>query len=157
MTGYISELRRLVGSHPLLQCGASVIIPNSEGSVLMLRRSDNGCWCFPGGAVEPGEAVEDAARREALEETGLIVDRLSLWGVFSGPALHYVYPNGDEVHNVDIVYRATSYRGGIRVDGEATEARFFPITRLPQEISPPVVPVVQELRQRGLAVWPPSL
>lgn len=50
----------------------------------MLKRSDNNCWCFPGGAIELGEKVEDAAKREVAEETGLQVKALELFGVFSG-------------------------------------------------------------------------
>ena len=52
-------------------CGAS-IITYKEGKVLLQKRKDNNCWGYHGGAVEMGEKVEDAARRELFEETGAI-------------------------------------------------------------------------------------
>lgn len=49
----------------------------------MQQRQDDGTWSYPGGRVEIDETVEDAARREVLEESGLIVGKLELLGVFS--------------------------------------------------------------------------
>ncbi|WP_410769427.1 NUDIX domain-containing protein [Fontibacillus sp. BL9] len=79
MKDYIKDMRNIVGSRPILMCGASVIIYNSTGQVLMLHRTDNDSWCFPGGAIELGEKIEEAAIREAFEETGLAVDNLNLF------------------------------------------------------------------------------
>ncbi|MDD3244198.1 MAG: NUDIX domain-containing protein, partial [Eubacteriales bacterium] len=85
MSGYIMDLRQLVGHRPLLQCGASVIVENDKGEVLLQRRADNHLWGYCGGSVELYEVVEDAARRELLEETGLCARELTMLGVFSGP------------------------------------------------------------------------
>ena len=55
---------------------ASAVVKNAEGQVLLVLRAnepDAGCWTIPGGHVEPGETLEDAAVREAFEETGLRV------------------------------------------------------------------------------------
>ena len=71
MSEYILDLRKIVGHRPLLQVGASVIVENELGQVLLQRRADNHCWGYAGGSVELDEVVEDAARRELLEETGL--------------------------------------------------------------------------------------
>ncbi len=104
MTRYIEELRSRVGNYPLIMLGSAVCVFDSHERLLLLRRTDNGYWGLPGGAMEPGESLEDTARRETREETGLEVARLSLMGVFSGPELHYRYPNGAEVYNVTAVY-----------------------------------------------------
>lgn len=85
--GYFEGLRPLVGHRPLLLVGVANLIVDSYNRLLLLKRSDNGCWGQPGGAVEPGEIVETAARREVREETGLEVGEKSLFGVFSGPEL----------------------------------------------------------------------
>lgn len=143
MNTYIQEMRRHIGRKPLLLCGASVLVFNGRDEVLMLRRSDNGQWCFPGGAVEPGETTEETAARELAEETGLAAEGLELFQVFSGKDLHYIYPNGDEVYIVDVVYLCRSYKGEVRVDTESREYRFFPAAELPGDISPPVWPVVE--------------
>jgi 8-oxo-dGTP pyrophosphatase MutT (NUDIX family) len=148
MLEYIKEMRSHIGHRPLLLCGASVILFDSEGRVLMEQRSDNGSWCFPGGAVEPGERVEEAVQREVLEETGLTVDGLELFGVFSGEELHYIYPNKDEVYIIDIVYSAAYMDGVLRLNDESKAAAFFRISELPPDISPPVIPIVRELKKR---------
>lgn len=104
MTEYMKFLRGYVGQQPLLQCGASVIVENEAGELLLQLRTDNHCWGYPGGSVELGESVEETAKRELFEETGLVAEELVLFSVFSGEELYYIYPNGDEVHNIDIVY-----------------------------------------------------
>lgn len=133
------DLRKLVGHRPLLQVGASVIVENDRGEVLLQKRTDNHCWGYAGGSVELDEVVEEAARRELYEETGLIAEDLTLFGVFSGKDTHYVYPNGDEVSNVDIVYLCKSYSGALKKqDSEVEELRFFPADALPETLSPPI-------------------
>lgn len=71
MSGYIMDLREVVGARPLILAGAGVIIVDNEGRILLQHRSDNGDWGIPGGSMELGESFEEAARREVLEETGL--------------------------------------------------------------------------------------
>ena len=145
MSEYIMELRRQVGHRPLLQVGASVIVENEKGEVLLQKRADNHCWGYAGGSVELDEVVEDAAKRELFEETGLIAQELTLFGVFSGKQTHYVYPNGDEVSNVDIVYLCKSYSGQLKCqESEVEELRFFPPDALPENLSPPIrVPLLR--------------
>ena len=139
MSGYIMDLRKTLGHRPLLQVGASVIVEDDRGRILLQRRSDNHLWCYAGGSVELDEEVEAAAKRELLEETGLVANRLTLFGVFSGKDTHYVYPNGDEVSNVDIVYLCNDYSGELRCQAEEVEElRFFEIDKLPDNLWAPV-------------------
>lgn len=134
------DLRKIVGHRTLLQVGASVILEDKQGRVLLQKRTDNHCWGYPGGSTELDERVEDAAARELYEETGLVAEHLELFGVFSGKELHYIYPNGDEVSNVDIVFICTAYSGVLRRDKEETEAlAFFELGKLPENLSPPIV------------------
>lgn len=139
MTDYIQSLRGLIGHAPIMQVGASVILLNAENEVLLQRRADNGMWGYHGGSVELGEALEEAAARELREETGITARSLELYGVFSGPELRYVYPNGDEVYNVDVVYVCRDWSGEpVPQAGEVNELRFFPLESLPEDISPPI-------------------
>lgn len=151
MANYILDLRKTVGHRPLLQVGASVIVENDRGEILLQRRADNGCWGYCGGSVELDEKVEEAAARELFEESGLYAEKLELFGIFSGPETHYVYPNGDEVSNVDIVYICRIYTGELRSQqGEVMELRFFAHTDIPENISPPIRPAIRkwvEMRQ----------
>lgn len=139
MSNYIMDLRKIVGHRPLLQVGASVIIENAHQQILLQLRTDNHCWSYPGGSVELDEEVEEAAKRELFEETGLIAHELELFGIFSGKDTHYIYPNGDEVSNIDIVYLCRNYSGTIQCqEGETEELCFFSIEDIPENLSAPV-------------------
>lgn len=145
MSNYILDLRKLVGKRPLLQVGASVIIVNGKGQILLQKRADNGMWGYHGGSVKLDERTEDAAKRELLEETGLIAEELELFGVFSVKDYHYTYPNGDEVSNIDIVYICKKFSGKlVKQDNEVTELKFFSVDELPENIFSPNKPVLQE-------------
>ena len=61
---YIQQLRQLIGHRPILMLGAVTLVLNEENHLLMMRRTDTGDWGIPGGAVELGEVIEDAAKRE---------------------------------------------------------------------------------------------
>ncbi len=145
MSNYIAELRKLIGNRPIIMVGASVIVEDVQGKILLQLRTDNHCWGYAGGALEPGEATEVAAKRELLKETGLLANEMELFGVFSGENFHHVYPNGDEVYIVDIVYLCKKYTGTLKAqDSEVERLRFFAADELPENISPPVKPVLQE-------------
>ena len=110
----------------------------------MIHRTDNDCWSFPGGGVELGESVDETAIRKAFEETGLIVDDLILFEVFSGKDLYYKYPNGDEVYNIDIVFMTRNYKGMANTNKESYGFKFFSINELPEKISPPVISMMEK-------------
>ena len=141
---YILQLRQYIGHRPILMVGAAVLVLDDEERLLMMKRSDTGCWGIPGGSMEPGEIAEEAARRETLEETNLKIGELSLYGVFSGPELYYKYPNGDEVYNVSIVYRSHDWRGDIKLNAEHSEWNWFAANEVPENISPPIRPIIEQ-------------
>lgn len=146
MGDYIMDMRRRVGHIPLMQCGASVIVVNAAGELLLQRRTDNGHWAYAGGSVELYEKVEDAAKRELFEETGLVADELTLLGVFSGEELRYTYPNGDQVSNVDVVYVCRRYHGTLKSEiGEVEELCFFPANKLPSPMFAQNMPAIRAL------------
>lgn len=146
MSNYIMDLRTIVGHRPLLQVGASVIVEDSNGRVLLQKRADNHCWGYAGGSVELDEVVEEAAKRELFEETGLVANQLELFGIFSGKDTHYIYPNGDEVSNVDIVYICKDYSGILKCqENEVEQLSFFRIEEIPENISKPI--------EKGLEKW----
>ena len=147
--GYILDLRKIVGHRPLIQVGAGIIVEDHEGRVLLQLRADNHCWSYCGGSIEPDERVEDAARRELFEETGLTAESVELFGVWSGPELHYVYPNGDEVSNVDIVFLCRSFTGALKPqEGEVELLRFFAVDEIPENLSPPIRPALSKWVER---------
>ncbi len=145
---YIRQLRQYIGHRPILMVGAAILVVDAQNRLLLMKRSDSGRWGPPGGATELGERVEEAAKRETLEETGLKINEMTLFGVFSGPELYYKYPNGDEVYNVTIVYLSRNYQGTVVLDAEHTEFDWFAVDEIPapEQISPPILPVIEQFK-----------
>jgi len=144
---YILQLRKYIGHRPVLLVGAAILVVDGKDRLLMMKRSDNDCWGIPGGSLEPGEVVESAAKREALEETNLEVGEMSLFGVYSGPELFYKYPNGDEVYNVIIAYLSRDWQGEVELNEEHTEWRWFAANEIPEDVSPPIKPVLEQFKR----------
>lgn len=146
--GYIQELRALIGHRPLILSGACLLLVDGQGRLLMHKRLDNGLYGIPGGAMEPGETLEETARRETIEETGYMAGALRLLNVYSGPQLFYCYPNGDQTYNVTVAYYCTEFqRVTNEMDGETLEPEFFPLEALPEKISPPILPILRDLQE----------
>ena len=142
----MSMMRELIGHRTIIQCAASIICVDDKGRILMGRRSDNHMWGYSGGSVEIDEYVEDCAKRELYEEMGLVADEMELFFINSGPETHYIYPNGDEVSNVEIIYICRKWHGNIKMqDGEMEEIRFFSTDEIDLSIiSPPIRPVIRQ-------------
>lgn len=85
-----------------------VVRREDDGSVLLLQHEYRGAWGLPGGLLERGETIEECARREVLEETGLEVQML-------GPPTVNVEP---EVRRVDVIFHCRPIR--VDVDTEQT-------------------------------------
>ncbi|MBM6617793.1 NUDIX hydrolase [Bacillus suaedaesalsae] len=143
--GYIMELRKLVGSRPLIMAGACVILINKNNEILLQLRKDNNCWGLSGGSLEIGETLEQVAKRELFEETGLIAKKIKLFNVYSGAEFYYKYPHGDEVYNVVAAYVCSDYNGLLKKEeSEVQELKFFKVIELPSNISPPDLPIINQ-------------
>ena len=97
---------------------AAVVLTEIDGKLLMVRRGvepQMGRWAFPSGYVDRGESVESAARREVLEETGMIVEIESQLGVYSS--------DGRDVVLVAFAARVTG--GTLRAGHDAQEVGLF--------------------------------
>ncbi len=128
---YIQRLRSFVGHELLLIPAAAALVEDDSGRLLLVRRSDTHQWAAVGGAVDPGESPEQAAVREAAEETGLVITIDRLVGVVGGGEFELTYPNGDRVAYISTVYSAHATSGEIRVDDdEVIEASWFTIAEV---------------------------
>ncbi|PKB66012.1 MAG: DNA mismatch repair protein MutT [SAR202 cluster bacterium Io17-Chloro-G4] len=118
---------------------ATTCIVERKGRVLMIRRALEpgiGLWCMPGGYVDRGEVVEEAAAREVLEETGLVVEVGSLVGLFS--------EKGRPV--IVAAFAATETGGVLQAGPEAQEVDFFPLGDLPPLAFPRDVEILERWR-----------
>lgn len=99
-----------------------------DGRVLLTLRSDFPVWCLPGGAVDDGESLAQAAVREACEETGLDVALTRLVGVYSRPNWRY---GGDHA----ILFAARPVGGRLQSEtDETSDARYFDPADLPETL-----------------------
>lgn len=133
---YIQTMRKMIGKESLLTVGCGVIITN-EDKILLQHRTDEDNWCIPGGVMELGETFEETAKRETYEETGLHVEGLQLFGLYSGEACFVTYPNGDQVYSVQVIFQTENYSGELQQGGTESKAhRFFGKDELPTNLNP---------------------
>ena len=123
--GYTThEYGERIGATAVLRVGAAAAVLDGD-RLLLTKRSDNGEWCLPGGAVDPGERLAEAAQREVLEETGLTVKVTGLLGVYSDPDVIVIYPDGNRVQVVGVLFRAEIVEGTAGLSDEVTEVGWF--------------------------------
>lgn len=99
-----------------------------NGKILLTKREDFEVWCLPGGAVDEGESVAQAAIREAFEETGLEVKLTRLIGVYSRPG----WP-GSGAHIIS--FAAEAIGGKLNPDpSEVIDIGYFAPDALPEDL-----------------------
>jgi ADP-ribose pyrophosphatase YjhB (NUDIX family) len=112
----------MVGTELLVLPSAAALPRDEAGRILLVRIIDTGQWAVIGGAIEPDESPQDAARREAEEEAGVTLELGPILGVLGGPEFRLTYPNGDQTSYVSTVFAATVIGGTPRPDGDETSA-----------------------------------
>jgi 8-oxo-dGTP pyrophosphatase MutT (NUDIX family) len=104
---------------------AVAIVAREDGAVLLIRRTDNGTWALPGGAIEMSEPVADAAVRETFEETGIQVEVTGLLGIYSDPGHVIHFTSNDEVRReFSVVLTARPVGGEPTLSTESSEVRW---------------------------------
>lgn len=132
---YYEKLRKFIGHDPILTAGTILLVFNEKREILMQLRSDFKQWGFPGGGLELGESLEDTAKRELEEETGLILDSLKLIDIMSGEETYRDYPNGDKVYDITAIYEVTKYHGKLKInDNESLGFEWFSFEKEPQNM-----------------------
>jgi 8-oxo-dGTP diphosphatase len=133
---------------PLLAADCIIELADRPGRpiVLIQRRNPPFGWAIPGGFVDIGERVEDAAVREALEETSLQVTLKTLLGLYSDPARD---PRG---HTVTAVY-VVEARGKPQARDDARALAVFPPDALPQPLAFDHAQVLADYRGFRIDGW----
>jgi ADP-ribose pyrophosphatase YjhB (NUDIX family) len=105
--------------------GVTVAVIEGD-TILLTLREDFEVWCLPGGGVDEGESLADAARREVLEETGLEVELIRLVGIYSRVGWRNLHT---------ILFAARIIGGELATDPrEVLEAHYFPFDALPKPL-----------------------
>ncbi len=109
-----------------LKTGAAVII-EKDSKLLLLQRNHQpwkGSWMLPAGYVEADEDPQDAAKREVLEETSLVVEDIEFLNA-------YYFSDDPRGNGVAFVYRAKAISGEIKISEEANAAEYFSWQEIP--------------------------
>ncbi len=104
-----------------------VVVEVDGGIVLIERNNEPKGWALPGGFIDYGELVEDGARREVMEETGLTVELTALLGVYSAPG------RDPRQHNLSVTYIGRAEGEPIGAD-DAARAEVFALDALPEPL-----------------------
>ena len=136
--------RRFYPEKPMVGVGA--LIQDGDKYMLIKRavEPDAGLWSIPGGLVEIGEKAEEAAVREAREETGLDVEVVNLLGVVD----KIVRDEDSRIrfHFVIVDYLVRPRGGALRAASDALEARWVRAEEMEDyELSPTLIPLLRRL------------
>lgn len=111
--------------------------------LLVRRRNPPAGWALPGGFIDYGESAEQAAKREAFEETGLRVRNLRQFRVYSEPG------RDPRFHTLTVVFIAEPV-GEARAGDDASEVRWFALDDLPTDMAFDHAKVTADARDAGL-------
>jgi len=146
---YLWRLRQLLGNDLVLMPGAMVALQREDQRVLLTKRTDDGSWCLPAGAAEPGGSFARTAVDELAEETGIRVAESDLipFGSLSEAEAHTIhYPNGDITHCFALLFLARAWQGNPRPDqAETTETKFIDLNAPPRPLHSPTAHALELL------------
>jgi ADP-ribose pyrophosphatase YjhB (NUDIX family) len=143
---YYRLVRPSIGHACYTTAGVSVFATNASGELLLQHRQDNGLWDLPGGMMELGERIDQAAAREALEETGWAVEIEQVIAVYSDEQFIFTFANQDVIRIANVFFRAHCLTQiGLPDADETREIRFFALDDLP-ELPPFIERMVADAR-----------
>jgi ADP-ribose pyrophosphatase YjhB (NUDIX family) len=102
----------------------TAIVPNEQGAILMVHKTDNDLWALPGGGMDVGESMADAVVREVKEETGIDVEVTGLVGIYSNPNHVMAYDDGEVRQQCSICFTTRMLSGELATSSETKEVRF---------------------------------
>lgn len=126
----------------------SVFIQDDEGRILMIRRTDNDLYSIPGGQLELGETLAEAAVREVREETGIECEVTGVIGLYSDPKHVIAYDDGEVRQEFSICFNAQATDGTLRTSSESKEVKWIRVTEIPNlQIHPSISKRIQHALQ----------
>lgn len=110
------------------QSVAAIVFQDNNQKVLLIKRKDVPVWVLPGGGIEEGESLAQAAARELQEETGYVVKIIRKVGEF--------HPK-NKLTKLTHLYECAIISGEATENEEVSQINFFPVSKLPKLIPPP--------------------
>jgi ADP-ribose pyrophosphatase YjhB (NUDIX family) len=143
---YHGQLRATVGDdRVVIFVGARCVVRDAGGQILLIKRSDNGAWSNPAGAMELGDTFATCAARELWEETGLTATSLVPFAVYSGPHAS-TNQYGHTYQVVTMAFLVESWTGElVRETDETTDAGFFAPGAMPEGVADSVATILADL------------
>jgi ADP-ribose pyrophosphatase YjhB (NUDIX family) len=115
-----------IGKLGEIRAGCEAALYNGDRSkILLTRRTDNGQWCLPSGALEPGESFSEACQREVRQETGLDTVPTGVIGIYSSPDWLLEYPDGNRVQAASVLFEVKVLAGTPGANDDAAELGYF--------------------------------
>jgi ADP-ribose pyrophosphatase YjhB (NUDIX family) len=109
----------------------NAVVISEAGEILLIRRTDNGNWALPGGVLEIGESVSEAAVREVREETGIVCEITGLSGIYTDPEHVILYTSNGEVRQeFAVVLTARATGGQLTRSNESSDVRWVAVDRI---------------------------
>ena len=149
-SNYIQSIRQHIGNQLIMSPGATALIFNEVGEILVQQRHDNGAWNLVGGVYEVGEEPAETMIREVYEETGLIAEPTRLIGVYGGKNCLIIYPNGDRIAYINIIFECKIIGGNLNIhDTESLDLRYVSVDNLPQPFNENHAVLIQHALNRN--------
>jgi 8-oxo-dGTP pyrophosphatase MutT (NUDIX family) len=143
---YVGRIRKLVGKEKLIVVATRAVLRDRAGRILFVRRTDNGRWVMPSGALELDESLFEGMRREVREETGLDVITATPMALYSYPDSLTAY--GDPYYQISLQFLVDEWSGTLVSEtDETTHACFFDLDDLPEGVAGHYQEVLADLRQ----------
>ena len=104
----------------------TAIVPNDQGKLLVVHKTDNDLWALPGGAMDVGESMADTVVREVKEETGIDVEVTGVVGIYPNPNPNHVmaYDDGEVRQQCSICFTTRMLGGQLATSDETSEVAF---------------------------------
>ncbi|WP_250286384.1 NUDIX hydrolase [Frankia sp. CiP1_Cm_nod2] len=102
----------------------TAVVTDPDGRILMVHKTDNDLWALPGGGMDLGESIADAAVRETKEETGIDIEVTGLIGVYTNPRHVLAYDDGEVRQQFSLCFTTRMLGGTLRTSSETKEVQF---------------------------------
>ena len=108
----------------------TAIVTNPAGELLLVHKTDNNRWALPGGGMDPGESIAQAAIRETKEETGIDIEVTGVVGLYTNPRHVIAYDDGEVRQQCSVCFTTRLLGGELTTSSETSEVGFVPLERL---------------------------